>query len=169
MWTNNCIGLHNHNQFLQLCGFAELASFYTTFIIWCLEEDRFYASSKFAMFYTFAKFWDLLIGKALMAFFGWNMYVASTGLTYIEYKNLMELNYENSKKINSLPKDDEAPRKVKRLIKFNYAFQSALENLVRLFKSANPLNVFLFTDWGEDPKIIFNGTEWTTFYYFGVI
>lgn len=36
--------------------------------------------------------WDLLLGKALIAFFGWNGYVASTGLTYLEYKNMLELN-----------------------------------------------------------------------------
>lgn len=34
--------------------------------------------------------WDLLIGKVMMAFFGWNVYVAFSGLTYLEYKNLLE-------------------------------------------------------------------------------
>lgn len=34
--------------------------------------------------------WDLLIGKAMMAFFGWNCYVAFTGLSYLEYKNILE-------------------------------------------------------------------------------
>ena len=34
--------------------------------------------------------WDLLIGKAMMAFFGWNCYVAFTGLSYLEYKNVLE-------------------------------------------------------------------------------
>lgn len=63
------------------------------------------------MFYTFAKFWDLLIGKGMMAFWGWNMYVASTGMTYLEYKNAMELTYERSRQINDIPKDNEAPRK----------------------------------------------------------
>lgn len=43
MWTNNCIGLHNYKQFLQLCGFAELAAFYTTLTVWSLEDDAFYA------------------------------------------------------------------------------------------------------------------------------
>ena len=42
MWTNNCIGLHNYKQFLQLCGFAEVAAFYTTFLVWCVEDMDFY-------------------------------------------------------------------------------------------------------------------------------
>lgn len=162
MWTNNCIGLHNYKQFLQLCGFAEISAFYTSFIIWCLEDSDFYMqSSGYRAFYTFSKFWDLLIGKAMMAFFGWNLYIASTGLTYIEYKNAMELTYEAA--------NDTEKKKVRRLMKFNYAFGSMLENWVRVFQTANPLTVFFFTDWGEDERLKLNGTEWTTFYYFGVI
>jgi hypothetical protein len=101
----------------------------------------------------------------MMAFFGWNLYVASTGLTYIEYKNSIELTYERARPV----KDVEAGKQVRKLMKFNYAFNTWLENLVRIFKSANPLWVFLFTDWGEDPRLRLNGTEWTTFYYFNVI
>lgn len=41
-------------------------------------------------FYYFAKMWDLLVGKCMMAFFGWNCYVAFSGLSYLEYKNLLE-------------------------------------------------------------------------------
>jgi len=26
-----------------------------------------------------------------------------------------------------------------------------------------------FADWCEDPKLAFNGTEWTSLYYFGVV
>jgi len=138
-------------------------------MIWCVEDDAFFAQHSLSLFFTIAKFWDLLIGKAMMAFFGWNLYVASTGMTYIEYKNAIELTYEKARAMNEPPKDSEAPKKVKKLMKFNYAFQTWIENLVRVFKSANPLYVFLFTDWGEDPDISFNGTEWTTFYYFGVL
>ena len=38
-------------------------------------------------------------------------------------------------------------------MKFNYGFGFWFENLVRVFKTANPLTVFFFTDWGEDPKL----------------
>ena len=34
--------------------------------------------------------WDLLVAKMMMAFFGWNVYVSFSGLTYLEYKNLLE-------------------------------------------------------------------------------
>ena len=43
-------------------------------------------------FFNAAKLWDLLVGKILIAFFGWNAYVSFTGLTYIEYKTLLETN-----------------------------------------------------------------------------
>ena len=165
MWTNNCIGLHNYKQFLQLCGFAEVAAFYTTFVLWCLEDTDAYSQSRWAALFTFGKFWDLLVGKAMMAFFGWNLYVASTGMTYIEYKNAIELTYERAR----LMQENEAPKKVRKLMKFNYAFTTWLENLVWVFQTANPLSALLFSDWGEDSRLRFNGTEWTTFYYFGVL
>lgn len=47
-------------------------------------------SSKWITFYYFCKMWDLLVAKMMMAFFGWNCYVAFSGLTYLEYKNLLE-------------------------------------------------------------------------------
>jgi len=68
-----------------------------------------------------------------MAFFGWNLYVASTGMTYIEYKNAIELTYERARQIQEPPKDNEAPKKVRKLMKFNYAFTTWLENLVWVF------------------------------------
>ena len=53
------------------------------------KSDTVVASSWINFFY-FCKMWDLLVGKAMMAFFGWNCYVAFTGLSYLEYKNLLE-------------------------------------------------------------------------------
>ena len=46
--------------------------------------------SKWITFYYFSKMWDLLVAKMMMAFFGWNVYVSFSGLTYLEYKNLLE-------------------------------------------------------------------------------
>jgi hypothetical protein len=125
--------MHNYKHFLQLCGFAYIAAFYTTFVLWCLEDSESIVQSSWATFYTFGKFWDLLVGKAMMAFFGWNLYVASTGMTYIEYKNAIELTYERSRLLLEPPKDSEAPKKIRKLMKFNYAFNSWLENLVWVF------------------------------------
>ena len=48
-------------------------------------------------FFYFCKLWDLLIGKVMMAFFGWNFYVATSGLTFLEYKSVLE---ERAKAIN---------------------------------------------------------------------
>jgi hypothetical protein len=153
MWTNNCIGLHNHKQFLQLCGFAQIACFYTAFLIWSCEEQEWFLKHRLSLLFTFAKFWDLLVGKAMMAFFGWNLYVASTGLTYIEFKNAMELTHAKAKADTEPAGDAEAQSQPRRLMKFNYGFGFWFENLVRVFKTANPLTVFFFTDWGEDPKL----------------
>jgi len=48
--------------------------------------------------------WDLLVGNAMIAFFGWNCYVAMSGLTYLEYKNLLETNSRIvNKEINGEP------------------------------------------------------------------
>ena len=38
----------------------------------------------------FAKMWDLLVGKMMLALTGFNFYIMSTGLTYLEFRNLME-------------------------------------------------------------------------------
>ena len=58
-------------------------------ILFCENDTRINKSSWQSFFY-FCKMWDLLIGKVMMAFFGWNVYVAFSGLTYLEYKNLLE-------------------------------------------------------------------------------
>ena len=62
----------------------------------------------------------------MLAFFGWNFYVAMSGLTYLEYKSLMEA---RAKKINLEAKGKEEPtglkssdEKHKNLLKFNYSF-----------------------------------------------
>jgi len=34
--------------------------------------------------------WDLLVGKLLLALTGFNFYIMTTGLTYLEFRNLME-------------------------------------------------------------------------------
>ena len=43
-------------------------------------------------FLQIAKMWDLLISKAMLALCFWNVMVAGTGLTFLEYKNNAELN-----------------------------------------------------------------------------
>lgn len=60
------------------------------------ETDPVLKESPWINFFYFCKMWDLLIGKAMMAFFGWNCYVAFTGLSYLEYKNLLEINARKS-------------------------------------------------------------------------
>ncbi len=90
MWTNNCIGLHNYKHFIQLCGFGQFAAFFTVFTILICETEPALKESEWIGFFYFCKMWDLLVGKAMMAFFGWNCYVAFSGLTYLEYKNLLE-------------------------------------------------------------------------------
>ena len=42
-----------------------------------------------SLFY-FAKCWDMLIAKLLLALTGFNFYVMSTGLTYLEFKSMLE-------------------------------------------------------------------------------
>ena len=54
------------------------------------EKEALVAASDWRNFFYFCKMWDLLVGKCMMAFFGWNCYVAFSGLSYLEYKNMLE-------------------------------------------------------------------------------
>lgn len=83
MWTNNCIGLHNYKQFLQLNLYGQLACWYTVLTISL-------AKSEDTPFFYFAKCWDMLIAKFMLALTGFNFYVMSTGLTYLEFKSMLE-------------------------------------------------------------------------------
>ena len=170
MWTNNCIGINNYKQFIQLCGFGQFAAFFTVFVILACEKETFVATSEWKNFFYFCRMWDLLIGKVMMAFFGWNCYVAFSGLSYLEYKNLLETRAkminlkENGVLVPTGVKNQDDKKRV--LLKFNYGFSSRHENIVRVLKTDNYILGFLFTDWFEDERLNFNGSEWTSFYYY---
>ena len=106
MWTNNCIGMNNYKQFVQLTGFAILACWFTIAVTYyaddmghplMVEEGSGRAVGEMTVaeevfhswngFLGFAKMWDLLVSKAMLAMFIWNLNVGSTGLTFLEYKN----------------------------------------------------------------------------------
>jgi palmitoyltransferase len=106
MWTNNCIGMNNYKSFIQLTGYAILACWFTIAVTYYADDSEhsliFDEESsrsvvdmtvKEAVFHSwasvlgFAKMWDLLVSKAMLAMFIWNLNVASTGLTFLEYKN----------------------------------------------------------------------------------
>lgn len=55
------------------------------------------------------------------------------------------------------------------LLKFNYGFKTRHENICRVLKTDNYVLGFLFTDWFEDPRLDFNGTEWSSFFYYNEI
>ena len=117
--------------------------------------------------------WDLLVGKAMMAFFGWNCYVAFSGLSYLEYKNLLEtrakmINLNANGKLEPTGSNN-FDSKDRVLLKFNYGFGTRHENIVRVLKSDNYILGFLFTDAFEDDRLSFNGTEWSAFYYYNEI
>ena len=130
-------------------------------------------NSDWKNFFYFCKMWDLLIGKAMMAFFGWNCYVAFTGLSYLEYKNILEtrakmINLNANGKLEPTGVDNQ-DEKNRVLLKFNYGFKTRHENVCRVLKTDNYILGFLFTDWFEDPRLDFNGTEWSSFFYYNEI
>lgn len=173
MWTNNCIGLNNYKQFIQLCGYGQFAAFFTVFVILVCEQEKVIVDSDWVNFFYFCKMWDLLIGKAMIAFFGWNCYVAFTGLSYLEYKNLLEtrakiINLKAHGKLDSADKGSDGD-KSRSLLKFNYGFGTRHENICRVLKTDNYVLGFLFVDWFEDERLNFNGTEWSSFYYYDQI
>jgi len=124
--------------------------------------------------------WDLLVSKAMLALFCWNIFVAASGLTFLEYKNMQELLAENMRKkaeeekpeepvgaASKGPLEEKKERKpIRKMMKFNYGFATKNESYTRVLKTDNYWLGMLFTDWFEDPKLRqFNGTEWTTLYY----
>mmetsp|Transcript_44675 Transcript_44675/g.59272 ORF Transcript_44675/g.59272 Transcript_44675/m.59272 type:complete len:81 (-) Transcript_44675:62-304(-) len=52
------------------------------------------------------------------------------------------------------------------MLKFNYGFATRHENVVRVLKTNNYVLGLLFCDLFEDENLAFNGTEWSSFYYF---
>ena len=55
------------------------------------------------------------------------------------------------------------------MLKFNYGFATWQENIARVLKTNNFVLGLLFIDWFEDPRLRFNGTEWSSFYYYSKI
>ena len=104
----------------------------------------------------------------MMAFFGWNCYVAMSGFTYLEYKNLLEtrakeMNIKAHGKLEptGLKNFDEVH---KSLLKFNYSFGSKHENIVRVLKTNNYVLGLLFIDWfALKDDLLHNLSELTSF------
>jgi len=63
--------------------FGQLACWYTIYTLSLTGVEN-------TNFYYFAKCWDMLVAKMLLALTGFNLYVMSTGLTYLEFKSMME-------------------------------------------------------------------------------
>lgn len=169
MWTNNCIGLKNYKPFLQLNLFGQIACWYTIISIWIATiEDNKAPLVESSGFLYFAKMWDLLVGKMMLALTGFNFYIMSTGLTYLEFRNLMEtrargLNLQAYGKIEKTgnPSQD----KHKNIVKFHYGFGTRWENMCRVLKTKNLFVGLVFISWFEDKSLDFNGSEWTCFYF----
>ena len=75
------------------------------------------------------------------------------------------------KKDNPEEADKETEEKIekkpmKKLMKFYYGFATKIESYWRVLKTKDYFMGVLFTDWGEDERLTFNGTEWTTLYYY---
>ena len=173
MWTNNCIGLHNYKNFVQLCGHGCWAALFTVTVITLTENMDAIQNSNWTGFFYFCKLWDLLIGKIMLAFFGWNCYVAMTGLTFLEFKNLLEhrarkLDQSQAGTIETTGNQN-AGVKQRHMMKFHYGFNTKFENITRVLKTNNYVLGMLFIDWFEDPRLNFNGTEWSSFYYYSKI
>ena len=51
------------------------------------------------------------------------------------------------------------------MMKFYYGFASKFEAFWRVMKTKDYFMGIMFSDLGEDPRLNFNGNEWTTLYY----
>jgi hypothetical protein len=84
VWTNNCIGIGNYKQFLQLNLFGIWAAWYTSLTIYLVEDQL-------SPFLHFCRLWDFAIAQLILGLCAFNLYVMATGLTYLEFKNWMDL------------------------------------------------------------------------------
>jgi hypothetical protein len=120
-------------------------------------------------FFYFAKCWDMLVAKMLLALTGFNFYVMSTGLTYLEFRSMMETRARDlNRKFYGTVADTGIPSQDKHLpslLKFNYGFSTHLENIWRVAKTKNLAAGVLFCTLGEDSEMEFNGFEWSIFYF----
>ena len=112
--------------------------------------------------------WDLLVGKMLLALTGFNFYIMTTGLTYLEFRNMMEqrarsINLQAYGKIEKTgnPSHD----KFKNIVKFHYGFSTSYENVCRILKTRNFVLGILFISLFEDKSLEVNGSEWTSYYF----
>lgn len=94
--------------------------------------------------------WDLLVGKMMLALTGFNFYIMTTGLTYLEFRNIMEtrargINLQAYGKIEKTgnPSQDQH----KNIVKFHYGFGTRWENLVRVLKTKNFFTGLVFIEW----------------------
>ena len=55
------------------------------------------------------------------------------------------------------------------MMKFYYGFASKFEAYWRVMKTKDYFMGICFSDMGEDPRLNFNGTEWTTLYYYTML
>ena len=134
---------------MQLTGFAILACWFTIAVTYyaddmghplMVEEGSGRAVGEMTVaevefhswngFLGFAKMWDLLVSKAMLAMFIWNLNVGSTGLTFLEYKNHHHRNGQERAKKAALERGESIAefKEMKNLMKFYYGFRTSTES-----------------------------------------
>mmetsp|Transcript_42474 Transcript_42474/g.40721 ORF Transcript_42474/g.40721 Transcript_42474/m.40721 type:complete len:140 (+) Transcript_42474:806-1225(+) len=112
------------------------------------------------------------------------MYLVFQGYSHIEYKSLMDHSTkvlrknQNSEYIQSFGEEKKGQESSAKYMEdyqqsetlpkvlFKYDFEDPIINYAKVFKTKSYILGFLFADLADDKDLRFNGTEWTTIYFF---
>ena len=107
--------------------------------------------------------WDFGVAQLILALTVFNLNVMWSGLTYLEFRNMMETRI--TQMVRRTDSEDNKMEMPKSMMKFHYGFATKYENIVRTLRTTNFVAGCLFLKWGENASFDFNGSEWTTFWY----
>lgn len=136
-WVNNCLGLENYRYFLLFILYLLLGAGYMAITIVSIWNHHIYKDFKTDL--SFLVILDLSLAGVLVAFNGWNWFLALTGYTTIEFWSNMSLTSSEKRET------------------FDYSFGNVSDNLYAIFGTHKIFRI-LSPSLSNSP---FTGIEWS--------
>lgn len=136
-WVNNCLGLDNLRYFLLFILYLFLGSVYYAITVVSIWNHHVYLENRSDL--SFLVILDFALAGVLIAFNGWNWFLALTGNTTIEFWS--NLSMSNRDKTNN----------------FDFSFTNATDNLFAIFGTHKLLRIM--SPSLRNPP--FTGIEWS--------
>lgn len=134
-WVNNCLGLENYRYFLLFIFYLFVGLVYMACTITAIWHHRLYREN--SQLFSFLTILDFVLAVTMLAFNGWNWYLAFSGYTTVEFWTT----YADSDKVEM--KD--------------YAFQTVSDNLFRVFGTHKLFRILS----PSLRNVPFTGLEWS--------